>query len=40
MKQCRFMPFVPLYVSEEHPEQGEAVRVSAGLGGITFDGTF
>jgi hypothetical protein len=30
----------PLYVSEEHPEQGEAVRVSAGLGGITVDGTF
>jgi len=30
----------PIYVSEEHPEQGEAVRVSAGLGGITVDGTF
>jgi len=30
----------PLYVSEEHPEQGDAVRVSAGLGGITVDGTF
>jgi hypothetical protein len=30
----------PVYVSQEHPEQGEGVRVSAGLGGITIDGTF
>ena len=30
----------PSYVSEEHPEQGEAVRVSAGLGSITVQGTF